>query len=677
MGDLLPRHLLHGGDYNPEQWLDRPDILEEDIRLMKKAGVNCVTLGVFSWAALEPEEGEFTLDWLQERIDRLYENGISTILATPTGALPMWLSAGQEEVHQMFASGIRRVQGYRHNFCPTSPVMRRHMEAIDTALARRFGGHPGVIAWHLSNEYGGNGPDSACYCPLCRQAFRQWLKDRYQTLDNLNHAWWTSFWSHTYTDWEQIVPPMPQGDTGLHGLNLDWRRFTSWQMQNFMEAEIGAVRRYSSRPVTANFMVGFKPYDYNRWAKALDFVSIDSYPAWHAEPNPIPAATTAAMTFDLMRSMKRQPFLLMESVPSTVSWQGVNPVKRPGMHGLSSLQAVAAGSNSVQYFQWRKSRGGPEKYHGAVIDHKNGENTRVFRDVAALGRRLEALSPRVLDTCNRPKAAVIFDWENWWALEDCVALYPGKDYFSLVRSYYTPLWELGIDVDVVDMDADLDCYSLVVAPVNYLYRGAYADRVRAFVRQGGTYVTTWFSGEVDETDLCYLDRHPLGDVLGICPEEMDAPADWMENSVAYGGTCWPVTGARALVRTQGAEVLAVYGGDFYAGQPALTRNVYGRGKAYFIASQNAPGFLRALFRDIGAEAGVGSRFAAALPEGVTVRERIPEAGQGKSLFFLQNFHGEAVSLPLSRPYADVETGQIQTGEITLDGYSCRILEETE
>lgn len=699
--NMIYEKLLHGGDYNPDQWLDRPDILEEDIRLMKKAHVNCVSLGIFSWAALEPSEGVYSFGWLRERIDRLYENGISTILATPTGAMPMWLSAVSEEVHQVFPDGTRRIQGFRHNFCPSSPLMRKRMRAIDGKLSEEFGRHPGVIAWHISNEYGGNHSDGACYCPLCQENFRVWLKEKYGTLDALNRAWWTSFWSHTYTDWSQIVPPVPRGDTGLHGLNLDWKRFTSAKMQEFLREEIRALRQYSDKPAVTNYMGAFKPYDYYKWAQELDMVSIDSYPFWHFLPDDTLMAMSAGMAYDMMRSMKKQPFLLMESVPSTVNWQPSNAVKRPGVHALSSLQAIAGGSNSVQYFQWRKSRGGPEKYHGAVVDHKNGEDIRVFRDVTELGERLERLSERIVRTCNRPKVALVYDWENWWAYEDCVALYEHKDYQRTWREYYAPFWELGIDVDIIDMDMELEGYGLVVAPLNYMYRGGYAEKVRRYVEQGGTYVTTWFSGEVDDTDLCFLERHPLADVLGIRTEDMDAPAEWLGNHVEYLGRDWQVKGARALVHAESAQVLAVFKEDFYEGWPALTRNRYGRGSAYFIASQNEPGFLRALTEELVRETGTESGFRAVLPKGVTVRERKPleaedsgrengsglqnvsdlkgasvgERGDMGSIFFLQNFNRMQTTVELGKEYLDLETGETLKGSVLLEPYQCLILEQ--
>lgn len=638
--------LLHGCDYNPEQWLEHPEVLEEDLRLMKRAHINCVSLGMFSWAFLEPEEGKFALDWMEEIIGRLYENGISTILATPTGALPRWLSGKYEEVLQVNELGMRCLPGDRHNFCPSSPVMRERMRAVNERLSERLGSARGVIAWHISNEYGGNGRDASCHCPHCQRAFRAWLRARYKTLDALNRAWWTGFWSRTYTDWEQIHSPGPLGERVLHGLNLDWRRFVSDQLLSFCREEIEAVRTYSRLPVTTNMMGFFKPLNYFAWAEALDFISWDCYPYWHGEEDESKTACEASAAHSLMRSLKGRPFLMMESTPSVINWRPLNTLKRPGIHMLSCMQAVAHGSDSVQYFQWRKSRGGCEKFHGAVLDHKNGANTRVFQEVREVGERLEELSPLLCGKGKRAEIAMVFDWENWWAVEDAWAVDNGLDYRQEFFRYYRPFWELGIDVDLIDMERPLEGYRLVIAPLNYMYRGDYAERVRAFVQGGGWYVTTYWSGEADGSDLCFLQEHPLADVLGIRPEETDAPGGRWRNRVSYLGSPYDTEGLCALVHAEGAEVLAVYEKDFYKGFPALTRNRFGRGQAYYIASQNGEDFIKSFCRELLRERGISNGFAGELPRGVTCTRR-------GELWFLQNFNAECVSVAADGRFCEV------------------------
>ena len=415
MKAVTPRfpHLLHGGDYNPEQWLSYPDVLAKDIELMKKAHVNCVSLGIFAWSHLEPEEGVYDFSWLETIIKRLYENGIYTILATPSGARPRWMAQKYPEVLRVANNGVRNAYGDRHNHCLTSPIYRDKVKQINTRLAQHFAGNPAVILWHISNEYSG-----ACYCPLCRKAFIEWVKQKYGTLENLNHAWWADFWSHTYTSWDQVEPPLANGDSTLHGLNLDWKRFTTDQTVDFMREEIRAVKQVNpTLPVTANLMGFFDGLDYFRFGDDLDVVSWDNYPCWHQGDN-VAIAAQAAASHDLMRSIKRAPWLLMESTPSMTNWQDVSKLKRPGMHELSSLQAVAHGAQSVQYFQWRKSRGSFEKLHGAVVDHNGEGNTRVFHDVEKTGEWLQQLDAKIYPTRIQPRVALIYDWENRWAVED-------------------------------------------------------------------------------------------------------------------------------------------------------------------------------------------------------------------------------------------------------------------
>lgn len=666
-------HLLHGGDYNPEQWLDCPEVLREDVELMKEAHVNCVTLGVFSWAVLEPAEGEYRLEWLEEIIDTLYENGISTVLATPTGAMPHWLTTRYPETMQVRGDGGRNLPGRRHNFCYTSVKMREKARQMDGKLAQMAAKHPGIRIWHISNEMGGNFSDSACHCEQCQQAFRQWLKEKYGTLQELNRAWWTVFWSHVYTDWNQIHSPVPHGECLLHGLNLDWHRFVTHQMTDFLKWEIASVREYSTLPVTTNFMFFFQPLDYFKMQKELDVISWDSYPAWHKRKDEVPVAVKTAAFHSMMRSMKKAPFMLMESVPSAVNWRGNNPLKRPGMHMLSSMQAVAHGSNTVQYFQWRKGRGAFEKFHGAVLDHKNGADTRTFRDVTGVGERLGKLDTLIRRSCNRPSVAMVFDWENWWALGDATGPRQDLDYQKTFLRHYRAFWEAGIDVDIINMDGEMDGYALVAAPLNYMYKKGYAKKVERYVDGGGMYVTTCWSGIVDESDLCFTGEHPLRKVLGIRQEEIDAPSEEFKNHIVYGGCVYPTGSLCEVVHAETAQVLGCYGEDFYRGMPAVTENRYGKGTACYLAAEFGQTFLNVFYGECLNRVGIENPLRAKLPYGVTVSERKGET----DLLFVQNYKEETVEAVCTGEYAEADTGKEWQGRIVLEPFECKVLVRKE
>ncbi|MDR1001398.1 MAG: beta-galactosidase [Clostridiales bacterium] len=629
--------LIHGGDYNPDQWLDRPDILAKDIELMKKAHINSASVAIFAWSNLEPQEGVYKFEWLKNIIDNLYNNGIYTILATPTGARPRWL-AGYEETNRVNRDLVREHPGERHNHCYTSPIMREKTRAINMSLAQSFAGHPGIILWHLSNEYGGE-----CYCPLCRAAFRAWLKAKYGTLGNLNHEWWSHFWSHTYTSWDQIEPPINIGDHSIHGLSLDWKRFVTHQTADFCAWEKQALRDGGSRlPVTINMMGFYNGVNYFKFRDIIDIGSWDSYPCWHTTDDIRLAALTAA-THDKMRSVTGKNFLLMESTPSMTNWSHVSKNKRPGMHMLSSIQAIAHGSNSVQYFQWRKGRGGAEKFHGAVVGHDGGGDTRVFKDAQEVGACLKELS-HVAQTSVNAQVAIIHDMENKWAMEDAAGpRRAGLHYDETIIEHYRPFWEMGIAVDIPDMGCNFDKYKVVVAPMLYMYREDIQNKLRKFAQSGGTLIMTYWSGIVNENDLCWEGAVPFGltDVFGIESYEIDALDDSEGYDVRYDGKVYRLTELAQRVRLISAgdkpsKILAEYQSDFCPREIALTKKQYGVGMAYYLAGKLDSDFIGAFYRQLAVDLSLTKAVDIKLPYGVVAGRR------GETLIF-QNYNKFAVS----------------------------------
>lgn len=673
------QEFLHGADYNPEQWLDYPHVLEQDIEMMKKAKCNVMSVGIFSWAKLEPQEGVFDFTWLDNVIDNLYKNNIRVFLATPSGARPAWLSQKYPEVLRTSDERVHQLHGGRHNHCLSSPIYREKVRIINTKLAERYANHPAVLGWHISNEYSGS-----CHCPLCQENFRKYLKDKYKTLDNLNKAYWSTFWSHTYQSWDQIESPSKIGESGVHALNLDWKRFSTKMAIDFCKAEIDTVRPFNDKlKVTTNFMEFFYDYDYFEFAKVLDFISWDSYPRWHFDANELPTASYTAMNHDLMRTYKNgQPFVLMESTPSCTNWRDLSKLKKPFMHRLSSLQAVAHGADSIQYFQWRKSRGSSEKFHGAVVDHVGHIDTRVGREVVSLGDTLSKLG-EIVGSETRSLVAIVFDTQNRWAIDDSQGpRNSGIDYLEIVHEQYRAFWKKGISVDIIDETCDLNKYKLVIAPVTYMVRGDFGKRVEEFVKNGGYYVSTYWSGIVDDTDLCFLGGFPgpLKQVLGIWDEEVECLADFESAKVKFNNTnALNLTGTYdgkmlcSLIHSEGAEILATFDSDFFAGYPSVTCNNFGSGKAYYIASRMGDDFNDIFYSKLIAALDLKGAMDTKLPLGVTC---IARYNNDNKYVFVMNFNNKEESLTLDADYINLDDSQKLFGTIKLAPYASLVLKKS-
>ena len=665
MSVLFPKIpvLLHGGDYNPDQWLDRPDILEEDIKMMKKAGVNTATVGVFSWSALEPQEGNFQFGWLHDIMDKLYENGIYTVLATPTGARPAWMDEKYPSVLRVEKDGRRNHHSGRHNHCMSSLEYRALVEKMDTKLAQEFGNHPGLILWHISNELGGE-----CYCDSCKKRFQEYLREKYHNnIEELNKQWWTSFWSRRFDSFEQIEPPYDNGEHSILGLNLDWKRFNSWNMKDYLAFERRILKKYTPQvPATANFMKLFEQLDYVDLAKEIDIISWDGYPSWNNDYE-TPADTAAELSFDhaVMRSLKKdKPFMLMESTPSLVNWHSVNKLKRPGILRASSIQTIGCGSDTVQYFQWRKGRGAAEQFHGAVVDHLGRDDTRVFKEVSEVGELLKKLAP-VTGSRVASKAAVLFDWSNRWAIKDMQGMaHDTKNYEKEVRKFYNIHLKKGINADIVFPLEDLSSYSLVVLPMYYAVSKEAGAWLKEYVKNGGTVVATYLTAYVNENTLAYLGGFPgagLGEVFGLYAEELDTLYPTDSNAVLMkDGNKAIVKDYCELIKLTGAEVLGTYESDFYAGMPAVTVHSYGNGKAYYIGTRMEEADLIKFFTPIWSECGIKEK---ELPEGVEYLTRTAEDG---SIFdFYVNYNAMPVTVQLSKDGTNLLNGEAVSGKVEI------------
>ncbi|MGM0103165.1 beta-galactosidase [Enterococcus sp. AZ089] len=660
--------ILFGGDYNPNQW--PKEIWEEDIRIFKKASINSATVNVFSWAKIQPSENCYDFEELDQIIEKLSTEGFDIVLATSTAALPAWMFKKYPEVARTDYDGRHHKFGQRHNACPNSLVYQKYAERLATKLAERYGENPQVTCWHINNEYGGE-----CYCDNCEKAFRVWLKDKYQTIEALNKAWNMEFWGHTVYEWDEIVLPNALSEgigydkTAFAGISIDYRRFNSDSLLKNYMMERDAIRKIDpTTPITTNLMGTFKGLDYFKWAKEMDLISWDNYPAYNTP------WSLVAMTHDLMRGLKQQPFMLMEQTPSQQNWQPYNSLKKPGQMRAQSYQTIAHGADTIQYFQLRRSIGACEKFHGAVIEHVGHEDTRVFRETAALGAELAQLSD-IIGTQTQAQVAVIFDWDNYWALEYTSGPTVDLKYVEQIHRYYRYFHEQNIAVDLVPVDADLSKYKLVAAPVLYMIKEGMQERLTDFVKQGGSLLTTYMSGIVDQSDNVHLGGYPgpLRELAGIWVEEIDALAPEQSNGVSLVNE--ELTGTSNLVsdliHLETAEALAHYTSNFYAGMPAVTKNMFGDGTVYYFGGQLEDQLQDQLFKTIVEE----NDITPVIEEATKLEVACRENAEAK-FFVIINFHEEAQPLPaMFVGKTDLLTGEVLSSETKLAQYTTYIVKE--
>ncbi len=666
--------LLHGGDYNPEQWMEQKDtIWKQDMQWAREAGINTLSVGIFSWAYLEPEDGVYDFSWMDEVMDNLAANGIKAVLATPSGARPAWLAKKYPSVLRMTAERLPNVFGGRHNACYSSPDYERKVTEINTKLAERYKDHPALMMWHVSNEY-----NNECHCPRCQERFRDWCKARYGTIENLNRAWWNSFWSHKYTSWDEIISPSPLGEEENVAHLLAWQRFSSDNLVRFFQTEIAPLRRITPDvPVTANLMGTFPGLDYFALGREMDISSWDNYPAWTGDERDLEVARISAFKHDLMRGVGGQkPFLMMESSPSSVNWHTINPLRKPGTVLYQGLQAIAHGSDSVQYFQFRAGRGGSEQYHGAVIGRTGTTNTRAFREVAEVGATLKQLKA-VAGSEMRNQIALLYDWHVRWAVEGAWMVNRHHEkYEETVRDFHIELGRLGYGVDMVDEFSDLSRYKVLIAPMAYIMRGDFGDRLKAFVANGGTLITTYITGYVNDELLTYMDADPspVNEITGMHVDECDALDDKTFGSFQWNGRKYRIKEVAELATPTTAQTLAVYGDRFYATQPCFTVNEYGKGRCYYIAARTGADFLNDSLKWMLSEAGL-SPILPDLPEGTWATERYQ--ADGTRFLFVQNGTHEKKSIALPKAMKDVVTGKMVYEYLELGELSVGVLTDEQ
>ncbi|GAA2276827.1 beta-galactosidase [Streptomyces hawaiiensis] len=669
MPETTPRgltRLAFGGDYNPEQWPE--SVWQEDVRLMREAGVTLVSVGIFSWALLEPSPGRFDFGWLDRLMDLLHEHGIRVDLGTPTVVPPVWFYRAHPEALPVTAEGVRYAFGSRGAVCHSNTDYRAAAASITEQLAERYGDHPALAMWHVHNEYGV--PVSACYCESCAAHFRRWLATTYGTVDAVNEAWGTAFWGQRYGGFEDISPPRLTPAAVNPGQALDYKRFADATMRENFVAERDILHRLSPGvPVTTNFMTALSQcdsVDYWAWGREVDLVTNDHYLITDGRRTHV----NLAMAADLTRSVAGgAPWLLLEHSTSGVNWQLRNPAKAPGQMARNSLAHVARGSEGALFFQWRQSRRGAEKFHSAMVPH-GGTDTRVWREVVELGASVETLS-EIRGTRTEADVAVLWDWHSWWAQN--LDWRPSVDHEARERAdaFYEVLYDRHLTVDFAHPEADLSSYPLVVVPALYLMTEKAGRNLTAYVENGGTLVVSYFSGIVDEHDAVHEGAYPgpLRDVLGLTVEEFSPllPGERVRVTGPEGSELTADVWTEFVV-PRGAETVLTYADGLTAGLPAVTRHRLGEGIAWYVSTRLGADGLDALLGMAGEDARLAPRTD--LPRDVEVVRRTGVSG---TYLFAVNHTGSDVKVPLEAAGTELLTGEPAAGRLAVPAGAVRVV----
>jgi len=683
--------ILFGGDYFPEQWPE--EVWEEDIRLMKQANVNIVSIAIFTWALLQPDENTYTFDWLDKVMDLIAENDIYACLGTSTAAPPIWLVRKYDDILPVKESGARLDYGSRQAYCINSPSYRKFIRKLAKEMALHYKDHKALALWHINNEYANK--NEMCFCKNCERCFQQWLKGKYGTIDELNEAWGTFFWGEKYACWEEINTPKASSGSRNSTKLLDYKRFLSESFFTLYLEEYNILREITPDiPITTNFEGDWRKFDHSLFKDHLDIVSWNCYP----DPANPDSRKWVALRHSMMRSLLQKPFMLMEQAPSQVDWYPVNISKRPGMMRLWSYQALAHGSDSVMYFQWRASKKGAERYHSGMVPHY-GEDSRVFKEICTLGNELQRAKDIAGSTIDS-KVAILMDNDSWWAVDNPYGSAGSKSldnerfwasnsqpfpsvlvsYFAELEYYFYTLYELNVSVDVIPVSYDFSKYKVVIAPLLHMIKPGFKETAEAFVQKGSTFITTYFSGIINETVGVFLGGYPgpLKEVMGVKVEEYDPLPPGKKNIMKMRT---PLVGFKKeyscelwcdVIHTTGAKVLASFANDYYADYPCITENQFGDGRAYYVATRPDQDFMRDFLTKILKDQGIEPPN---LPEGVELMTRFKN---GRPYYFYLN-HGETereIKLANGK-YENIITGTTHEGTLNLGKYAVSILRKKE
>ncbi len=680
--------MYFGVDYHPEQWVypyggtaDKPESAwARDAELMQAAGVNVVRMGEFTWGLCEPEEGKFDFAWLRRVMNILGRAGIKSVLATPTAAPPAWLARQYPEILPIDEQGLTRHEGTRHTVCLNSDVYWNRSKRIVTEMAKALGDHSHLIAWQIDNGLGGNFSE-ASFNPDTRRDWHGWLEAKYETIEKLNNCMGLRHWSQVVSSWQEVPMPMAAPTNHNPALVLDWCRFCSDTIVQFAKMQADLLHEITPKcPVTTNLRPLMHRFDHFDLAEVIDFVSIESTAAVR------PRSAELACEIDMLRSLKktgiRTPdgdtgFWVMEQKAGNVNWQDVNSLVRPGVLRMFTYQLVSRGATAILFFRWRQPRFGTEKFHGAVLSHHARKESRVFKEVAQLGEEMKLLAPSLQGTSVKAEVAILYSHESEWALQQ--PNQPNK-YFNLrdhILHFYTALHDRNIAVDFARPIEDLSRYKIVIAPSLHVLSEAEADRLKLFVQNGGTLVSTFNTGLVDEHNIAPDSGYPnaLTDLFGLEVVEFDQLPPGEENHLIFKGT-FPTSHLHParlwcdLIEPRDCQVLATYAKDFYSGYPAMTLHTYGLGKAVYIGTLSHQPFYNDLVLWLRQMCNLHPLLK--VPENVEVSMREKD---GSRVFFLLNHQTSPMRIQFFKPMHDYLTGDTFSGNYDLQPHGVLVLDE--
>ncbi|MEI6193908.1 MAG: beta-galactosidase [Verrucomicrobiota bacterium] len=680
--------MYFGVDYYPEHWVfpyggtaENPEATwEQDAELMAKAGINVVRIGEFTWGLCEPEEGKYDFTWLERVMDVMGRHGISVVLGTPTAAPPIWLAIKHPEILPLDENGLVKHEGTRRAVCLTSGVFWDYSKRIVTAMVKAIGQHPQIIAWQIDNSIGGEDTEFS-FNEVTREEWHLWLQAKYQTIERLNDMLGLRFWAQTVTAWDQV--PMPMHTPAKHNpaLLLDWNRFSSDTMVQFVKMQADLLRELCPQhPVTATLRAFVRKFDHFDMADAVDFVSIESNVAT------LTKAAELACDVDMLRSLKKSDiktpdgevgFWAMEQKAGHSNWNEVNSLVRPGLIRLFTYQVISRGASGVLYFRWRQPRIGCEKFYGAILSQHAEGNTRVLKEISQVGEELKLLAPTLKDTKVVADVCILYSHDNDWALGQ--PNQPNK-FFKLqehIQLFYSALHGKNIQVDFARPSEDLSRYKLVIAPSLHMLSAAEADRLKLYVQNGGTLVGTFNTGLVNQNHITPDTGYPgdLTELFGLEVLEFDPLPPGEENHLTFKGA-FPTSHMHParlwcdIIEPKGCQILATYVKDFYAGRPAITMNTYGLGKAIYVGTMSHQYFYQDLVVWLRQMCNLHPLLK--VPENVEVSMREKE---GTRVFFLLNHQNSPVRIQFYKPMHDFLTGNSFSGNYDLPPYGVLVLDE--